>query len=145
MVRLKRTTRHGLGFTPQQHRIADSLQKPAQKAIERARKALEAQLLDKRQEFLLTHMLKAAERLQAPVEQRAKLGKELEDRVDEGERLKFSRDEISGMNASVFLMDNEDKLQAFIKQAREKLEGKKEEAKNNGSSPSCFWPHRLAA
>jgi len=143
-----RTIKHGLRLTPQ-HKIADSLQGPAQKAIKWAKEALEnSRSLDKRQRFLLIHMLKAAERLQAPPELKEKLGKELDSRIDEGEKLKFSRDDISGMNASVFLIDNEQWLQAFVKQARERLEGKKEEAKNNGSSPPDLLvpsPDRLHA
>jgi hypothetical protein len=140
MPRIKRATRHGLRLDPR-HRIADSLQGPAQKAMEWATKALEnSQPLDERQRFVLIHMLKAAERLQAPPELKGKLGKELEDRVDEGERLHFSRDDISGMNASVFLIDNEKQLLSFIKQVRERLEGKKKKPKESRSSPSSLGP-----
>lgn len=117
----KRTVRHGLRLTPQ-HKIAENLQEPAKRAIKIAKKILaDSKPLEKRESFLLTQMLIAAERFLAPPELKEKFRQEIEKRTDNGERLKFSVLEISGMNAAVFLIDNEDWLHSFVNQAKEKL------------------------
>lgn len=125
----KRTMLHGQRLTPQ-HKIVESLQKPAQKSLEWLKQILaNNQPLDKKDVFHLNQILTAAERLAIKNEaEREKLRQKLEEAEDEGEKLGFSVEKIRGMNATAFLIDNEGWLQEFIKQAKKKVGG------NNGRS-----------
>jgi hypothetical protein len=120
---------HGQRLTPQ-HKIVESLQKPAQKSLEWLKQILaNNQPLDKKDVFHLNQILTAAERLAIKNEaEREKLRQKLEEAEDEGEKLGFSVEKIRGMNATAFLIDNEGWLQEFIKQAKKKVGG------NNGRS-----------
>jgi hypothetical protein len=101
------------------HKIAASLLGPAQEVVNSIRKILkDPKNLNEQEKFLLIHVLKAADRLRAPPETKEELGKELEDHAAEGEKLGISPEKISGMNAAVFLLDNQGDLDQFIRQAK---------------------------
>lgn len=123
--KLKRTMLHGQRLTPQ-HKIVESLQKPAQETLEWVKKILaNNQPLDKRDIFRLNQVLTATERLMIKNNEskREELRKKLEEAEAEGMNLGFNVNVIRGMNATAFLIDNEGWLQAFIEQAKKRLEG----------------------
>jgi len=129
---VNRTIRHGHRLTPQ-HRIVESLKVPAEEALRKVKKILaNNQSLSKRELFLLKQMAIAAQRQILPKgleRKKEELRSLLEEREDEGIKLGFSVEEIRGMNAAVFLIDNEGWLVNFLEEAQ-KIIQKTEEAKN---------------
>ena len=119
--------RHGLRLTPE-HKVAESLRMPAQKTLEWVKKVIndnQNQLLDKKGLFRLNQVLVASERLATEAQdEKEKLRVQLEEVEDRGIELGFYVDEIRGMNAAAFLIDNERWLKTFIEQAKKKLEKK---------------------
>jgi hypothetical protein len=99
------------------HKIAAPLLGPAQEAVGSIRTILkDPENLNEEGKFLLDHLLKAADRLRAPPEMKEELGKELEGHGAEGEKLGISSERIKGMNAAVFLIDNQGDLDDVIRQ-----------------------------
>ena len=127
---LKRTMRHGLRLTSD-HKIAESLRTPAKKTLEWVKNVLtdnQNQPLDKRDLFRLNQVLVAAERLLTKIQsEKDELRVRLEEAEDSGIKVGFHVDEIRGMNATAFLIDNEGWLKSFIERARKKFEERKVE------------------
>ena len=119
-----RTMHHGQRLTPQ-YKIAESLRIPAEKAVGRAKKILtDGQVLDEKDLFLLSQMAIAAERqlLQKEYENKKEgLRQELEKREEGGEKLGFHVEEIRGMNAAIFLIENEKWLSSFYEQVQGRI------------------------
>ena len=121
--KLKRTIKKGLRPFSQDE-IAPTLKIPAQKMKEWAERLLtdNNQPLTKKETYVLLQIKKAAERLVADTDSRKQeLLTELNRLEDRGHRLKFSSDDIWGMNAAAILIRKEGWIEKFIQQTEDKL------------------------
>lgn len=125
--KVKKTIKKGLRSSSEDG-IIPALRESAQKMkgwVERLL-ADNSQFLTEEDTYVLFRVKKAAERLVSTTESdKQELLTELNRLEEQGYRLKFSSDDIWGMNAAAILIRKEGKLTGFVDRAEKKLKGAK--------------------